>query len=158
MTDRLATLRELAAHWTARGENDPLGSASVVDAGSALTEALAEVDRLRAEVEMLRGVGCDEDGDGPCGVCIKCARRERDAVVTEAAAICDRLSAIHLQRAKETEEPAASFTAITIAGACRACATEIRDAPWRTPIDLHLVPTGRRSGMAQPRSGRKDGE
>ena len=115
-------------------------------------DALAErVTGLMAEVEMLRGVGCDEDGDGPCGVCIKCARRERDAVVTEAAAICDRLSTIHLQRAKETEEPAASFTAITIAGACRACATEIRDAPWRSPIDLCLAPVGRRSGMAQPR-------
>lgn len=59
-------------------------------------EARAEVERLRAEaasflamaritdekhdmkcaeVEMLRGVGCMEDGDGPCGVCRKCAYR-----------------------------------------------------------------------------------
>ena len=43
------------------------------------------VERLQAEVDMLRGVGCLEDGDGPCGVCIKCLRlraeqaeRERD--------------------------------------------------------------------------------
>jgi hypothetical protein len=38
----------------------------------------ADVERVTAEVEMLRGVGCCEDGDGPCGVCLKCARRERD--------------------------------------------------------------------------------
>lgn len=38
----------------------------------------ADVERVTAEVEMLRGVGCSEDGDGPCGVCLKCARRERD--------------------------------------------------------------------------------
>jgi hypothetical protein len=34
-----------------------------------------------AEVEMLRGVGCEADGDGRCGVCVKClkldARRYR---------------------------------------------------------------------------------
>lgn len=47
---------------------------------------IAEVRRLRAEVEMLRGVGCLEDGDGPCGCCVKClpilarrAERERCA-------------------------------------------------------------------------------
>jgi hypothetical protein len=34
---------------------------------------VAEVRRLWAEVEMMRGVGCEEDGDGPCGACIKCA-------------------------------------------------------------------------------------
>lgn len=59
-------------------------------------EARAEVERLRAEVtsslamakiadekhdqkcaevDMLRGVGCMEDGDGPCGACRKCAYR-----------------------------------------------------------------------------------
>jgi hypothetical protein len=36
-------------------------------------EAKADVERLTAEAEMLRGVGCMEDGDGPCGVCRKCA-------------------------------------------------------------------------------------
>lgn len=55
----------------------------------------AECDALRAEVEMLRGVGCnevtkeggegDEVGAGPCGVCVKCARRERDALRAENA-------------------------------------------------------------------------
>lgn len=38
--------------------------------------AAAEEARIVAvgEVEMLRGVGCSENGDGPCGVCLKCAR------------------------------------------------------------------------------------
>lgn len=35
-----------------------------------------------AEVEMLRGVGCNEDGDGPCGVCIKCLRTEIERLRT----------------------------------------------------------------------------
>ena len=42
-----------------------------------------EVESLRVEVEMLRGVGCreaklDEPVSGPCGVCIRCAE-ERGA-------------------------------------------------------------------------------
>jgi len=46
-------------------------------------EARAEVERLRAEIEMLRGIGCreaklDEPESGPCGVCLKCAE-ERGA-------------------------------------------------------------------------------
>lgn len=32
-----------------------------------------DIDTLRAQLEVLQGVGCEEDGDGPCGVCIKCA-------------------------------------------------------------------------------------
>ena len=47
---------------------------------------LAEVERLTAEVEMLRGVGCMEDGDGPCGVCRKCAFKRGVAAMREAAA------------------------------------------------------------------------
>ena len=38
---------------------------------AALHEAIADIERLQTEVEMLRGVGCSEDGDG---VCIKCAK------------------------------------------------------------------------------------
>lgn len=34
-----------------------------------------ERDEARAEVEMLRGVDCCANGDGPCGVCRKCAFR-----------------------------------------------------------------------------------
>lgn len=44
----------------------------------AYPKLIAERDAARAEVEMLRGVGCGEVPDGPCGVCLKCARRERD--------------------------------------------------------------------------------
>jgi hypothetical protein len=45
--------------------------------------AESERDWARSEIEMLRGVGCDEDGDGPCEACIKCARRERDELAAE---------------------------------------------------------------------------
>ena len=49
-------------------------------------EARAEVERLRTEVasslamasaeaDVLRGFGCMEDGDGPCGVCRECFYR-----------------------------------------------------------------------------------
>lgn len=37
-----------------------------------------------AEVDMLRGVGCMEDGDGPCGVCRKCAYRRGAEAMREA--------------------------------------------------------------------------
>lgn len=50
------------------------------------TLLLAEVERLTAEVEVLRGVGCMEDGDGPCGVCRKCAFQRGVAAMREAAA------------------------------------------------------------------------
>ena len=43
----------------------------------------AEIEMLRAEVEMLRGVGCLEDGDGPCGCCVKCLRVDRDELRAE---------------------------------------------------------------------------
>lgn len=51
---------------------------------------LDEVTALRAEVEMLRGVGCMEDGDGPCGVCRKCAyRRGAEAMRESAVGVCE---------------------------------------------------------------------
>ena len=40
-----------------------------------LAIAIAQRDEARAEVEMLRGVDCCANGDGPCGVCRKCAYR-----------------------------------------------------------------------------------
>lgn len=48
-----------------------------------ISQAETEIRALRAEIEMLRGVGCREakDGEpesGPCGVCLKCAE-ERGA-------------------------------------------------------------------------------
>lgn len=39
-----------------------------------------------AEIDMLRGVGCMEDGDGPCGVCRKCAYRRGVEAMREACA------------------------------------------------------------------------
>ncbi len=35
-----------------------------------------ELNQRTAEIEMLRGVGCGENGDGTCGVCIKCYSRD----------------------------------------------------------------------------------
>lgn len=72
--------------------------------------------QLRAEVDMLRGVDCEADGDGPCGACIKCAiagrhveqRRER----AQALPIPDELllasgdlgiAALHWVEAREEE-------------------------------------------------------
>ena len=52
----------------------------------------AEVERLTAEVEMLRGVGCcesdklNEPPSGPCGVCRKCAYRRGAEAMREACA------------------------------------------------------------------------
>jgi hypothetical protein len=48
-----------------------------------ISQAETEIRALRAEVEMLRGVGCreakaGEPESGPCGVCLKCAE-ERGA-------------------------------------------------------------------------------
>lgn len=40
-------------------------------------------EAAQAEVEMLRGIGCDEDGDGSCGCCLKCFKRERDNALAE---------------------------------------------------------------------------
>ena len=40
-----------------------------------------ERDALQAEVSVLRGVDCEADGDGPCGVCIKCLCKDRDALL-----------------------------------------------------------------------------
>lgn len=45
-----------------------------------------ERDALRAEVDVLRGVGCCAGGDGPCGVCLKCAYRHGAEAMREAAA------------------------------------------------------------------------
>jgi hypothetical protein len=36
-------------------------------------------EQKQAEIDMLRGVGCMEDGDGPCGCCVKCMRAQIDS-------------------------------------------------------------------------------
>jgi hypothetical protein len=43
-------------------------------------------DQKCAEVDVLRGVGCEEDGDGSCGVCRKCAYRRGAEAMRDAAA------------------------------------------------------------------------
>lgn len=48
-----------------------------------ISDLFDELERLRAEVEMLRGVGCRETKEGepesgPCGACLRCAE-ERGA-------------------------------------------------------------------------------
>ena len=37
---------------------------------------MEKCERLQAELDVLRGVGCCEDGDGSCGICIKCIVKE----------------------------------------------------------------------------------
>lgn len=44
--------------------------------GSWHTGPNLRAEALQAEVEVLRGVDCMADGDGPCGVCLKCARAQ----------------------------------------------------------------------------------
>lgn len=43
-------------------------------------------DQKCAEADVLRGVGCNEDGDGSCGVCRKCAYRRGAEAMREACA------------------------------------------------------------------------
>lgn len=67
------------------------------------------INMLRAEVEMLRGVGCSEDGDGPCGACIKCAKAGtyagQTAVVAEPETFCPGgPPSIELRRALDSAE------------------------------------------------------
>ena len=45
----------------------------------ALAQAREALVFARAEVDVLRGVDCEADGDGPCGVCIKCKVKEARA-------------------------------------------------------------------------------
>lgn len=50
----------------------------------------SKIDFLRAEIEMLRGVGCrevkdDEPESGPCGVCLRCAEDRGAAWALEIA-------------------------------------------------------------------------
>lgn len=73
---RRAFAAEARAHDAEGTACDLAGCLRNVEARAIRAEE--EVKRLMAEVEMLRGVGCCEDGDGPCGACLKCARRERD--------------------------------------------------------------------------------
>jgi hypothetical protein len=42
--------------------------AELAESTALTTRAIAQAEQYK----MLRGVGCSEDGDGPCGVCLKC--------------------------------------------------------------------------------------
>ena len=74
---------EMLREW----DESPLGGEfSLREVNRKVRTLVAEVRRLKVaetERDVLRGVDCEANGDGPCGVCIKCARTkwyaERDA-------------------------------------------------------------------------------
>lgn len=41
----------------------------------------SEFDIVKAEMDVLRGVDCGVNGDGPCGVCVKCLRDTAERLV-----------------------------------------------------------------------------
>jgi hypothetical protein len=74
--DRLRGVCDLRLHIMERLEKER--DEARAEAASSL--AMAKIagdkhDQKCAEVDVLRGAGCEEDGDGPCGVCRKCAYR-----------------------------------------------------------------------------------
>lgn len=85
---RDACLEELCNVRAALGAS---GGENTVDRVKGLIESLAMV---KGEVDMLRGVGCLEDGDGPCGACLKCARRERDEISAQLAALREAIGVV----------------------------------------------------------------
>lgn len=84
----------------------------LIDALMAKNKVELERDTARAEVEMLRGVGCGElrEGaevaDGPCGACLKCARRERDAATEELIAASREIEQLKAERDEARAEAA----------------------------------------------------
>lgn len=92
MSDRLREIRERvqqsAPTWPGSYAADCAWLVAQLDEAR---HCIDERNMARAEVEMLRGVGCDEDGDGPCGACLKCARRERDELRAALEAIATDL-------------------------------------------------------------------
>ena len=46
-----------------------------------------QVKSVQGEVDFLRGVGCMEDGDGPCGACLKCQKAKVKELEAENAAL-----------------------------------------------------------------------
>jgi hypothetical protein len=57
-----------------------------------LEKAEARLDQKTAEVDVLRGDGmCEADGDGPCGICLKCIKKERDIALVDNAAMLGML-------------------------------------------------------------------
>lgn len=78
----------------------------IARAREAVPALIAALREARAEVEMLRGVGCMEDGDGPCGACRKCAFRRGVAAMREAAAQrCDDHDWVHAREIRALPDP-----------------------------------------------------
>lgn len=65
---------DVAHEDTKRILGEQRARADAAEAGAKMAEA---------ERDMLRGVGCCEDGDGPCGACIKCYKSQRDLAVEQ---------------------------------------------------------------------------
>ena len=81
--DRLRGVCDLRLHIMERLEKERDEARAQVEwlrAEAASSLAMARIagdkhDQKCAEVDVLRGVGCNVDGDGPCGACRKCAYR-----------------------------------------------------------------------------------
>ncbi len=91
-----------------------------------------ERDEARAEVQFLRGVGCNEldgtDVRGPCGACLKCARRERDEA---RAALADayRRGAEAMREAAAATVGSNAGCSHMVCGYCPSSAEKIRALP-----------------------------
>lgn len=91
----------------ATADASPLTPASQADqaALSPAREAWyrGQMEKLAAEVDMLRGVGCLKDGDGPCGVCIKCLRQRAEQEEAKIVAIVEKITGLLNHRTVSTE-------------------------------------------------------
>ena len=67
-TERDEALKELEQPRIHRARNERLESENAT--------LKAQLEQITAERDVLRGVDCEADGDGPCGVCIKCYKRK----------------------------------------------------------------------------------
>jgi hypothetical protein len=84
-----------------------------------------ERDALRAEVEMLRGVGCNEDGDGPCGACLKCARAEVERLRAEL-----ENKEAYVEYIQSLDAADLSFDNDRLRAALRKYGHHVRPCPW----------------------------
>lgn len=83
-----------------------------LEADAKLAAAREEIAGLQAEVDVLRGVACEEEqiehGSGPCGVCAVCLREEISALRAQLAALREAAADIG-KDATLGEECAVSF-------------------------------------------------
>jgi hypothetical protein len=78
----------------------------------------ARLDALQAEIDVLRGEGCEETKEGepqsgPCGVCLKCAKRPNMVLLRASKAMLELLTA---HQAKD-----GACTCSTVVGWCPVC-------------------------------------